>query len=157
MWGNSKKNTHALFWDVFGLCLLWYISLNHGSIHLLSWLGKDAQSKWCWTVSTNSPDHFKVDLSFLDKFSAFVHNQPVVQNCSNQFKTMASGASFSAAGEVLHRSSVGNSCICTLRLFIVLSSWDRAKCWLRFYYGMYGKEHWKEQHILSPNQGRKSL
>ena len=40
---------------------------------------------------------------------------------SKQFKTIASGASFSAAGVVLHRSSVGNSCICTLGLFTVLS------------------------------------
>ena len=77
---DTFKKKHALFWDVFGLCLLWYFSLNHGSIHLLNWLGKDAQSKWCRTVSTDSPDHREVDLSFLDKFDAFVHNEPVVPN-----------------------------------------------------------------------------
>ena len=99
---------------VFGLCLFWFC-LHRRSMHLSNWMGR---IQYMVEMMLNS---FKGKRQPTSLSRGFVILRQVRYTCSKTtkasklFKTIACEASFSAGGEVLQRSSVGNSCICTAR------------------------------------------
>ena len=103
---------------VFGLYLLWYFCLHHRSMHLSNWMGR---IQYMVEIMLNSFKGYRQPTSLS---RGFVILRQVRYTCSKTtsgpklFKTIACEASFSAGGEVLQRSSVGNSCICTPRYFL---------------------------------------